>query len=44
MSVLLLYPRTAKLLLGYIGFTLSVGPAFHVRSVTPTVFDGFFSY
>ena len=37
--------RTTKLLgEGYIGFTPSVRPGFRVRSLTPTVLDGFFLY
>ena len=45
---LFLYPRTTKLLVGYIGFTpsvrLSVRPASCVRSVAPTVLIGSISY
>ena len=54
--VLLLYPSNNEVVLGYIGFTLSVcpsvrrpvcpsvHPASHVRSVAPTVLDGSISY
>ena len=44
----LLYPRTTKLLGGYIGFIpsvrLSIHPAFRVCSVAPTVLIGSISY
>ena len=37
--------HTTKLLRGYlVSLLLSVHPAFHVHSITPTVLDGFFPY